>query len=177
MFVPPPHFFPLYIPYAPCMEYLPTFTINKLKPNVDKYTIHGSYGYWNLHVLLFRGFFPKSIPSPSELRQGKEIGTIFCNSKPGAGNKKNTHLYPPWNGYIRVFFSKNNGENRNQIIHLFIGFGTIIFTIHFEFFPRFLETSIHHPYIFGNILLFNRPLEKEVPIGNLPFLGPTVCWF
>ena len=39
-------------PYAPCMEYLPTFTIiyPKNHPNVGKYTIHGSYG----NMLLLR---------------------------------------------------------------------------------------------------------------------------
>ena len=37
------HDFP--IPYAPCMEYLPTFTINLSQMSV-KYTICGSYGVW-----------------------------------------------------------------------------------------------------------------------------------
>ena len=34
------------IPYAPCMEYLPTFTpqMAQMYPNVGKYTIHGAYG-------------------------------------------------------------------------------------------------------------------------------------
>ena len=32
------------IPNAPCMEYLPTFTIN-LGENVGTYSIHGAYGY------------------------------------------------------------------------------------------------------------------------------------
>ena len=30
-------------PYAPCMEYLPTFTL-KIDPNVGKYSIHGASG-------------------------------------------------------------------------------------------------------------------------------------
>ena len=35
-----------YIPYAPCMEYLPTFIIYPInEPNVGKYTIHGAFGY------------------------------------------------------------------------------------------------------------------------------------
>ena len=32
------------IPYAPCMEYLPTFT-PKNQPNVGKYAIHGASGH------------------------------------------------------------------------------------------------------------------------------------
>ena len=37
-------------------------------------------------------------------------------------------------------WTKNRGGKHPQIIHLFIGFGTIIFTIHFGVFPLFLET-------------------------------------
>ena len=32
-------------PYAPCMIYLPTFTVyRKFEPNVGKYSIHGAFG-------------------------------------------------------------------------------------------------------------------------------------
>ena len=31
-------------PYAPCIEYLPTFTLNIDCPNVGKYSIHGASG-------------------------------------------------------------------------------------------------------------------------------------
>ena len=59
--------------------------------------------------------------------------------------------------------SKNRGGENPQIIPCLIGFGTIIFTIHFVFF---------HP-IFGNILpetnIFapeNQWLEDEIPFGS-----------
>ena len=34
------------IPYDPCMIYLPTLTFAVYGKLVDKYTIHGSYGYY-----------------------------------------------------------------------------------------------------------------------------------
>ena len=38
----PPKWFQIYIPDAPCMEYVWVFT---KKTNVGKYSIHGAFGY------------------------------------------------------------------------------------------------------------------------------------
>ena len=45
--------------------------------------------------------------------------------------------------YMGVGPPKNRGLNHPQIIHLFIGFGTIVKFIHFGGFPLFLERPIY----------------------------------
>ena len=46
----------IHTPYAPCMEYLPTFTRTKSPSFVGKYTIHGAYGLEQNH-----GDFPSFV--------------------------------------------------------------------------------------------------------------------
>ena len=51
------YIYKIYIPDAPCMEYLPTFTlkVSKNDPNVGKYSTHGASGYENKFMALPRG--------------------------------------------------------------------------------------------------------------------------
>ena len=65
------------------MEYIPTFTMiyHKNQPNVGKYTIHGSYGIFDIHFLTYHDPFTIHFTCPHPHPKGPSTSQLLlgCN--------------------------------------------------------------------------------------------------